>query len=156
MTKKNTISAHFWDESAGQCDCCGHESRTIWGELSDSSGTKALYFVQWTTDRPAHFPNIDLVLGPWGKGSSPGDRVLVSLVYKPRPGGGSFTVTSGAGRRADSRGICGRALERAEVIGTPLAQEAFALVDALWLTEPRIGAMLELDGLAHDRLTARP
>jgi phosphoribosylcarboxyaminoimidazole (NCAIR) mutase len=60
-------------------------------------------------------------------------------------------VISGAGRRADSPGICGRALTREEVIGTPLAQEAFSLVDALWLTEPRIEAIRQLDDMAHDR-----
>jgi hypothetical protein len=150
MTEENTVRANFWDESTGQCDCCGHESRTIWGNLSDSNGTRAVYFVQWTTEKPVHYPNFDLVLGPWGDGTSASDRVLVSLVYKPRPGGGSFRVISGAGRRADSPGICGRALTREEVIGTPLAQEAFSLVDALWLTEPRIEAIRQLDDMAHD------
>lgn len=150
MTEENTVRATFWNESSGHCDCCGNQSRTIWGDLSDASGAKATYFVQWTVDQPAHMPNFDMVLGPWGEGTSPADRVLVSMVYQPRPGGGSFMVIDGAGRRADDRGICGRALERAEVIGTPLAQEAFALVDALWLTEPRIEAIRQLDDMAHD------
>jgi hypothetical protein len=156
MAEENIVRAEFWDESEGQCDCCGHQSRTIWGKLADSDGTKALYFVQWTSERPVHFPNFDLVLGPWGDGTAASDRVLVSLVYRPRPGGGAFMVIDGAGRPADKRSICGRALARVDVIGTPLAQEAFALLDALWLTEPRLKAIQAMDDTAPAKLARRP
>ena len=57
-------------------------------------------------------------------------------------------VTSGKGRRADDRSLCGRALERVDVIGTPLANEIFSLVDSLWLTEARIEEIRVLDTLA--------
>jgi hypothetical protein len=53
-------------------------------------------------------------------------------------------VIDGEGRRADDRSICKRPMRRVEVIGTPLADEAFRLVDALWLTEPRLGEVKEL------------
>lgn len=149
MTEENIARANFWNESLGSCDCCGNQSKTIWGDLSDSSGTKAVYFVQWTADQPRHLPNFDLVLGPSGSGATPSDRVLVSLLYQPRPGGGSFMVVSGHGRRADDRGLCARALERAEVLGSPLAKEVFSLVDSLWLTEPRIEEVRALDDMVR-------
>jgi hypothetical protein len=149
MTEARTVQANFWKESTGHCDCCGKQSKTIWGDLADSTGTKAIYFVQWTVNEPLHRPNIDLVVGPWGEGTAPIDRMLVSLLYQPRPGGGSFMVVSGKGRRADDRSLCGRALERAEVIDTPLANEMFLLVDSLWLTEPRIEELRALDNLAN-------
>jgi hypothetical protein len=63
--------------------------------------------------------------------------VLVSLLYLPGPDGG-ITVIDGAKRPADQRSLCGRTLERDEVIGTPLAANAFALFDAIWLQDPRI------------------
>jgi hypothetical protein len=149
MIGGDNVRANFWNESAGHCDCCGKQSKTVWGDLADSSGTRAIYFVQWTVNEPGHMPNFDIVLGPWGDGTAPSDRVLVSLLYQPRPGGGSFMVASGKGRRADDRGLCGRALERADVIETPLANEVFSLVNALWLTEPRIEEIRVLDNLAH-------
>ena len=148
MSKEDIVRATFWNESKGHCDCCGKQSKTIWGDLADSSGTKAVYFVQWTVGEPGHMPNFDIVLGPWGEGTDPCDRILVSLLYQPRPGGGSFMVTSGKGRRADDRSLCGRALERVDVIGTPLANEIFSLVDSLWLTEARIEEIRVLDTLA--------
>lgn len=149
MTEENITRANFWNESTGRCDCCGNQSKTIWGDLADSSGPKAVYFVQWTLDQPQHMPNIDLVLGPWGDGASPSDRVLVSLLYQPRPGGGSFMVVNGKGRRADDRSLCNRALERSEVVGTPLAEEVFSLIDSLWLTEPRIAEVQHLNDMVN-------
>lgn len=143
------VRANFWNESTGNCDCCGKQSKTIWGDLSDSSGAKAVYFVQWTVGQPHHLPNFDLVVGPWGDGSTPADRVLVSLLYQPQPGGGSFMIASGKGRRADDRRLCDRTLERADVVGSPLASKVFSLVDALWLTEPRIEEIRGLDDLAR-------
>ncbi|MFC0133258.1 hypothetical protein [Massilia eurypsychrophila] len=148
MSEDDVVRANFWNESTGYCDCCGKQSKTVWGDLGDSSGTKAVYFVQWTVNEPSHMPNFDIVLGPWGDGTAPSDRVLVSLLYQPRSGGGAFMVISGKGRRADDRSLCGRALERSDVIGTPLANEAFSLVDSLWLTEPRIEEIRALDNLA--------
>lgn len=151
MNQADVVRANFWSESTGHCDCCGNQSKAICGDLADSSGTKALYFVQWTVDDPGHLPNFDIVLGPWGEGTKPNDRMLVSLLYQPRLGGGSFMVTSGKGRRADDRSVCGRALERTDVIGTPLAKEVFALLDSLWLTEPRIEEIRVLDRIVHVR-----
>lgn len=54
-------------------------------------------------------------------------------------------VVDGEGRRADDRSICKRAMKRVEVVGTALADEAFALVDSLWLSEPRIGEVKALN-----------
>jgi hypothetical protein len=147
MSDIPTVRASFWDASSGCCDCCGNQARTIWGDLSDASGAKAVYYVQWTHDKPEHFPNFDLIIGPWGDGTLPEGRVLVSLVYRPQAGGGSFMVINAHGRRAKG-GLYGRALDRAEVIGTPLAVEVFALLDALWLTEPCLGEVRALDNLA--------
>jgi hypothetical protein len=37
------------------------------GDLTNSSGAKAVYFVQWTVDEPGHMPICGIVigLGPW-------------------------------------------------------------------------------------------
>jgi hypothetical protein len=139
------VVATFWNESMGRCECCGQTSKSIWGDLSGADGTHAVYFVHWTVGTPAHHPTIDLVLGQWGEGASPGSRVLVSLEYRPGEDGGAFMVINGEGRSADNRRLCGRALSRDEVIGTPLATQVFTLIDALWLTEPRVAEVRALE-----------
>ncbi|NPC59397.1 hypothetical protein [Caenimonas soli] len=145
MSDALAIVATPWKESIGTCACCGRTSKTIWGDLAQGELTVALYFVQWTLGAPEHAPNIDLVVGPWGDEAKPEHRLAISLLYHPAQGGGSFMVIDGEGRRTDDRFLCGRALKREDVVGTPLAQEVFALVDAVWLTEPRICEVKELD-----------
>lgn len=141
------LTSTLWNETTGRCDCCGRASKKIWGDLSDADGPKAVYFVQWTVDSPQHPPNIDLVLGQWGEGTDPANRELASLTFRPSADGGSFTVIDAAGRPPDNRGICGRALRRDEVVGTPIASNVFSLVDALWLSEPRLAEVRALNEL---------
>jgi hypothetical protein len=104
-----------------------------------------VYFIQWTPDAAGHSANIDLAIGAWGEGTAPIHRLSVSLAFQPSRSGGSFMVIDGEGRRTDDRSLSGRTLIRAEVIGTPLAVEVFELVDAIWLTEPRIGEVQALN-----------
>ncbi len=75
------------------------------------------------------------------------DRVLVSLEYRPGEDGGSLIVINGEGHNADGRSICGRALQREEIVETPLSTKVFALIDALWLTEPRIAEVRSLNNV---------
>jgi len=132
------LTATPWDEDSGVCDCCGNTSKTVWGDVSNPDQTLAVYYVQWTKGKPDHFPNIDLVMGPWGEGIEPEQRFLVSLLYDPGDEGGGFMVIDSDDRPANDGKICGRAMKRAEIVGTPLAKEVFQLVDTIWLQDPRI------------------
>jgi hypothetical protein len=135
-----------WKESSGTCDCCGRTSRTVWGDISAADQTLAVYYVQWAVGSADHNPNFDLIIGTWGEGADPKRRCLVSLVYQPRHQGG-FMVIDGESRPANTPSLCGRALKRAEVIGTALAKEAFQFVDAIWLHDSRIA---EVRSLSHE------
>ena len=57
-------------------------------------------------------------------------------------------VINGEGHNTDDRSICGCALQREEIVGTPLSTKVFALIDALWLTEPRIAEVRSLNNVA--------
>ena len=137
-----------WKESSGTCACCGRTSKTVWGDLSTPEGALATYFVQWTVGAPEHDVNVDLVIGAWGEGAKPQDRVLVSVLYRPSSEGGSFMVIDGEARYSSKSELCGRAVRRAEVVGTPFAQEVFSLLDSLWLTDPRIAEVKALNDVA--------
>ena len=92
--------------------------------------------------------NIDLIIGSWGEGTRPQDRVLVSALYRPTRGGGSFMVVDAESRFARKSELCGRAMRRAEVVGTPLAPEVFSLLDAVWLDDSRVAEVKALDNVA--------
>ena len=134
-----------WKASLGTCTCCGRTSKTVWGGLSTEQAAVATYFIQWTVGSREHDVNVDLIVGAWGEGTEAQDRVLVSVLYRPSPDGGSFMVIDGDERFAGKRELCGRAIRRAEVVGTPFAQEVFSLLDGLWLTDPRIAEVKALN-----------
>jgi hypothetical protein len=126
-------------ESGGHCDCCGNESRRVWGLVNDGNKTLAAYWMNWTvghlTDRGA---NLDLILGKWGEGASADDRVVVSMVHREQPDGTPALMVIDAGDRPAAKGeLASAALNRADVIGTPLAAQVFALVDAIYEQDDR-------------------
>jgi hypothetical protein len=131
-------------EAAGQrdfgpCECCGGLSRSVWGYVHQGKATEAAYFIQWTpghlTEHGAHF---DLIVGAWGDDAAGTDRYAVSLEFRHTERGPVFMVIDSASRPVAKSDLVGRALSRSEVIGTPLAQQAFDLVDFIWLQERRI------------------
>ncbi|KWO13269.1 hypothetical protein WM26_14175 [Burkholderia cepacia] len=106
-----------------------------------------VYFIQWAPGRPDHPPIIDLVLGDWGESAGPADRVLVSLIHIPREGGGPVAIVNAAERGVDISDLFEFALAREQVIGTPLAPLVFQMIDALWITDPRIADVKALDNI---------
>lgn len=140
-----------WDETnVSKCACCGNITKTIWGDVGDSERALAVYYVGWTVGTDKHHASVDLILGDWGEESKPDGRVLVSLVFRPGKDGG-FIVVDSAGRPADDRQLCGTALKRADVVGTPLAARVFELVDAIWLQDRRIREVNQLKRLPYSK-----
>jgi hypothetical protein len=127
----------------GPCECCGNNSRTVWGDINAGPRTAAVYYVQWTLTRVLdHGANFDLVLGPWGPGTCPTDRRVVAVAYRLIDGGPQFMVIDAAGRPVAKSGkLASEALRRDQVVGTPLAPEVFAMLDAIWLGDSRIAEL---------------
>ena len=123
----------------GPCDCCGGTSRTVWGYANRGADTAAAYFVQWTMGQvDRHGANVDLIIGKWGDGATRSDRCSVALEYRRTDRGPSLMVIDSEGRTVASSNLVGKALARREVLGTPLAQLAFDIVDAIWRQDERI------------------
>jgi hypothetical protein len=113
-------------------------SRLVWGYVNDESCSPvAVYYVHWTPGRPDHGANFDLVVGAWGDEATGEDRVGASLLYRPDEGG--FMVIDASTRPfSKEQTLFSRSLRREEVVGTDLAAELFAMVDAVWLGDSRI------------------
>jgi hypothetical protein len=125
----------------GPCEHCGHNSSVVWGYIHRAGATRAAYFVYWTLGISEHPANFDLIIGEWGDATTPAQRVAVSLLYRNDVEQRSFMVTDAQGRHTDTPDMVGRALTRAEVVGTPLAEEVFTLVDFILLNDSRIGTI---------------
>jgi hypothetical protein len=123
-------------ESGGHCDCCGNETRTIWGHIYAEENVAACYFLQWTRHEPSHFPNLDFLIGTWGD-NAPKDRKLVAWLYNPSAA--SFMAIDSASRPAAKSSLCNRALSRDEVLSdSRLMDVATQMIDAVWIGDPRV------------------
>jgi hypothetical protein len=131
-------------ESGGHCDCCGNETRTIWGYVHSGERVIACYFLQWTRHTPEHLPNLDFLIGTWGD-ETINDRKLVSWRYDPLSQ--SFMAIDSSTRPAASSSLCAHALSRDEVISnSTLMADATRLIDAVWSGDPRALEVKELAG----------
>ncbi|MGL4239219.1 hypothetical protein [Tabrizicola sp.] len=128
------------EESSGFCDCCGNQTRTVWGFVHKSGRTVASYFVQWTVGKSIedHPANFDLIYGSWGEGTTKCDRSAVSLIHFENAGVPGVSVVDTTNRPAATSELVGSALTRHDVIGTPMAQEVFAIFDAVMVQDPRL------------------
>lgn len=105
----------------------------------------AAYYVQWTRTRVHdHGANFDLVIGDWGAGTTPQQRCIIAIAFRIIDGQPQFMVIDAADRPvAKDDTLAATALRRNDVIGTPIASEVFAILDAIWLGDERI---VELSG----------
>lgn len=122
----------------GACDCCGTTTRRVWGLVHHERGPVAAYFVGWTLGRSDHGAAFDLIVGPWGGSAVPADRGAVTLEYRLTDNGPRFGVVDAANRSIAKSNLIGHVFARTEVVGTPLAQHAFAVADAVLLCEGRL------------------
>jgi hypothetical protein len=128
------------NESSGHCECCGHESRCVWGFVHQDDATVAAYWMRWTVDHLTdHGAHLDLVVGPWGEGASADQRAVISLEHRQQPDGSpALMVIDAKDSPAAKSDLAAAGLSRAEVIGTPLATQVFAMVDAIYLQDDRL------------------
>jgi len=126
-------------ESSGHCDCCGNESRCVWGMVYSDDVASAASWMHWTVGHLTEpGANLDLVLGCWGDGAHADDRVAIALVHRQQPDGSpALMVVDAAVRPFAKEGLAGSALARVDVIGTPLAAQVFKLTDAIYEQDGR-------------------
>jgi hypothetical protein len=125
--------------SHSHCDCCGGVSRSVAGLLYSGGVAAAAYWVHWTEGHLSDpGANVDLVIGPWGEGTSSSDRCAIAMVHRQLADGTpSLMVVDAEGRPAADGSIAQIGLRRDQVIGTPLAAQVFAMTDAIYEQDER-------------------
>ena len=123
----------------GPCECCGDLSRSASGMVRLDDEPYAAYQVHWTNQQVGrHGAEFYIILGQWGDGTTAADKFAVALHFFVESDRFGFTVVDADQTPMASHPLVGRALPRESVIGTPLAQEVFKLVDAIWLEDENI------------------
>ena len=132
--------AEIWD--GAPCSCCGASTSHISGVVTQDGDTIALYHVQWSkghvSDHGAHF---HFVLGDFSPPALQGDRFGVFLHYFVDGSQFGFTVCDAADSKLARDPLVGDCLTREEVLASPLADEVFAITDAVWLADTRLSEL---------------
>ena len=132
-------------QTMGVCECCGAARRAIWGvvHLAEAE-TVASYFVTWVPERTLaeHAAHMDLIVGAWGEGTGAAERVAVSLVYREEAdsaekGARRVQVIDAASRKIAKNPLVGVALGPDDVMGSPVANTAFGVFDAVVTQDAR-------------------
>lgn len=129
------------DCARAPCSCCGYDGSTVWGLVYCHDAACAAYYVHWTPGRLEHGARFDLVLGDWSAGASTVERSAVALAYRLYPNGPEFKVVDAGEKRIADRAVIGKFLLRDDVVGQPIADEIFQIVDAIWLQDLRIAEL---------------
>jgi len=126
-------------KDTGVCECCGHSSRRVWGYAYAAGQCVAAYFVHWTLGHVRdHGANIDLILGDWGEAATAKQRSAIALAYRLLENGPSMMVIDAETRDFAHSDLVGHALRRDQVVGAEIADETFAIADAILAQDPRI------------------
>jgi hypothetical protein len=125
----------------GPCDCCGQMTSRVWGYIYEESDALAVYYVEWTPGHDGFQANFDLILGAWGENVSAADRQATALEFRKLDTGPAFRVIDAKSRQVSSSSLVSNALDRSDVIGTPIAVEVFAICDLIYLDDPRISEL---------------
>jgi predicted nicotinamide N-methyase len=112
----------------------------VWGYIYKLGDALAVYYVEWTPGHETN-ANLDLILGTWGDDAQVSDRQAVALEYRVIETGPAFMVIDADRRNIASNSLVSKALTRAEVIGTPLSAEIFAICDLIYLEDERIATL---------------
>jgi hypothetical protein len=102
-----------------------------------------------------HGAEFYIVLGKFGEGTTAADKFAVALHFFVEPDRCGFAVVDAEKTSISSHPIIRRALSRADVIDTPLAQEVFDLVDAIWFEDENIAEVRDSSGGSRLRLAWR-
>lgn len=129
------------EETSGFCDCCGNQTRSVWGFVHLGEGAVASYFLDWTVGKSIedHPANFDLIYGAWGDGTTKNDRCAISLIHFENNGVPAVSVVDANSRPIAKSELASSALSREQVVGTPLAKQVFDIFDAVIVQDNRLG-----------------
>lgn len=121
------------DRIATSCDCCGGTTLRLTGDLRDAAGWLAFYSVRYTPTHPDPMAEFTLGYGDW-TAEAPRDRRWVF--------GATWSVSHRAFMLRDLSAapttVDAIHLDRADILGTPFAADAFAMLDAVLLHDARL------------------
>ncbi len=140
---ESTFQIELGDETVvGQCDSCGHETRTFRGFVFNQDGAYAVYLGTYTSSHPELGVAMAVSLLGWGEGEDEATRECVALEWKPAESGPGCRVIDASETSWASSKILGKMLSREQAMITGRASEAFRVTNAVWVNDERLSRAL--------------
>ncbi len=118
----------------GICPCCGSDTACTRGVVLSDGKRIARYLVKWTVGDPSHGMGWLISLPQTGTACD----VAVSLRYSFEHDSFMVRHLGDEPWTPDDLAGFGELLDRDQVIGTPLADRTFAIVDDIWSSDPYV------------------
>lgn len=119
------------------CECCGATTRIVRGFVYKAGTAHAVYLVRWSVGDKRHDAEVAVSIGGWCDADQ-SLRQSVALSLRQMENGPAFMVVDAAQTPWGREKELGEPMERSAVIGTPLASEVFAILDATALQDERV------------------
>jgi len=115
------------------CACCGNTTNEVHGTLENDGEWLGHYMCRWSMQHPEKGVIFQIGLGDW-RDQAPADaRWMFGATYSTETAG--FRLDD---LRRNDGGTDATLLDRSDIIDTPFAQEAFAMLDAVFMKDPRL------------------
>ena len=112
--------------------------RTVWGFVHENEEPRCVYFARWNDDALADGITFYLSFGEWHDGSTPATRRGVGVLARKHKGSLAFMVIDAADTDFADNEALGHPLSRAEVMDSPYASGAFAVLDRIVEDDERV------------------
>lgn len=127
---------------SGPCPCCGHATRTAWGNVRVDGWIRAVYFARWAYERPEHGVTLALSIGRWEGDARPGERRCAGLACRMRGSRPEFMVIDAAMTPRADEELLGEKLTRDQALSSGIGPEIFAILDQIIEADPVISTSL--------------
>ena len=115
------------------CECCGGTTLTIEGDLFHAKEWLSFYMVRQSPNHPEAYPVFRFGIGDWSEDAQSDARWIFEAEHDPVLEGFRILDMSGYVEGLTYTPLC-----REDIIGTPYAETIFAMLDAVFMKEPRL------------------
>lgn len=133
------LDLEFEDRRVQARDCpeCGRRYEFVTAFLLHEGEAFALYYASCNGHFEARQANVDLIIGEWG-GGNPTDHMTFGFILKPE---GAMVVDAPA-TLSQAAAIMGQLLPRKQALAHPRIDQAWHVVDFIYLNDPSVAAEL--------------
>jgi hypothetical protein len=129
-------------ETVTGCDGCGHETRTFRGLVYEDGEAFGIYVAAYTDGHPELGVSMAVSMRGWGEGVDPLTKECVALEWRNAENGPGVVVVDGEHSTWANEVALGRLSSRAVALSSGIAEEAFAISDAVWVADERLSLAL--------------